>query len=91
MQNGLRAADDGDLLGALPWFTRALAGDADDPTHRLVHRTRVAAVLCECPRLLQIWHHDAAVSGGAFSPDGGRVALVSGTTVRVWDAVTGLR
>jgi WD40 repeat protein/tetratricopeptide (TPR) repeat protein len=89
VQNGLRAAEDGDTLGALPWLAQALWRDGGEPGRARAHRMRLAAVLRECPRLLQVWHHGGPVEEGAFSPDGGRVALLVGKEVHVLDVVTG--
>src|SRR5262249_62212027 len=53
-------------------------------------RPRIAAVLCECPRLGQLWFHDGAVTDVTFSPDGRWVLTASDDhTAWVWDATTG--
>src|SRR5262249_7313941 len=41
VEKGMRLADEGDLFGALPWLTEALAADAGDPEWEDVHRRRV--------------------------------------------------
>jgi WD40 repeat protein/serine/threonine protein kinase len=88
--NGERLLDEGDLLGALPWLTEALQLDTADGPSAEAHRTRLAAVLAQAPRLAQAWSHEYEVEYAAFSPDGRRVVTASRDhTARVWDAVTG--
>jgi WD40 repeat protein/serine/threonine protein kinase len=88
--NGERLLDEGDLLGALPWLTEALQLDKAEGAHAEAHRTRLAAVLAQAPRLAHVWHHEQEVEQAAFSPDGSRVVTASRDhTARVWDAVTG--
>src|SRR5262249_19562638 len=87
--NGTNYLNDDDLFGSLIWFTRALKL-AEDEARRQAHRTRIAAVLRECPRLGQLWFHDGAVTDVTFSPDGKWVLMASDDhTARVWDAATG--
>jgi WD40 repeat protein/serine/threonine protein kinase len=88
--NGTRLLDDGDLLGALPWLTEALALDRGDGAREERHRTRIAAALAQAPRLVHLWRHDHEVEHAAFSPDGRRIVTASKDhTARVWDASTG--
>jgi hypothetical protein len=88
--NGWRLADDGDLLASLPWFTAALRLDQDHGPRERIHRARLAAVLRQCPRLIQTWTHGGRVNDTTFSPDGRRaVTASSDQTARVWDVVTG--
>ena len=75
--NGTRLLDDGDLLGALPWLTEALALDQGDGTREERHRGRIAAALAQAPRLVHLWRHDHEVENVAFSPDGRRVVTAS--------------
>src|SRR5207249_7550320 len=104
--NAERLLDEGDLLGALPWLTEALHLDpltlpsppaaggegrvrGEGPAAE-AHRTRLAAVLAQAPRLAQMWYHEQEVEHAAFSPDGRRVVTASKDhTARVWDAATG--
>src|SRR5262249_20012238 len=82
--NGNHYVEDEDLFGSLVWFARALKLE-DDNTRTEAHRTRIAAVLRECPRLGQVWFHDDSVTGVTFSPDGRWVLTASGDhTARVW-------
>src|SRR5262245_11978949 len=87
--NGTHYLEDEDLFGSLVWFARALKLEEDEARHQ-AHRTRIAAVLRECPRLGQFWFHDGAVTDVTFSPDGRWVLTASDDhTARVRDAATG--
>jgi WD40 repeat protein/tetratricopeptide (TPR) repeat protein/tRNA A-37 threonylcarbamoyl transferase component Bud32 len=82
--NGLRLMDDGDLFGALPWFVRALEEDKDASERQQLHRLRIAAVLRQSPKLVQV------ANKVEFSPDGKRMFTVSiDNTAEVWDVATG--
>ncbi len=88
--NGERLLDEGDLLGALPWLTEALRLERGDPGRQEKHRIRLAGVLAQAPRLLQLWNHDHEAIYAAFSSDGRRVVTTSlDRTARLWDAETG--
>src|SRR5439155_510074 len=90
--NGERLLDEGDLFGALPWLTEALHLDKGEGPRAEAHRTRLAAVLAQAPRLAQMWYHEQEVEHAAFSPDGRRVVTASKDhTAQVWDAATGQR
>jgi WD40 repeat protein/Flp pilus assembly protein TadD len=80
--------DEGNLLGALPWFAEALRLDQGDPGREEVHRVRLGAVLRQCPRLVQVW---AETDLAQFSPDGQRIVTAhrNGNTARIWDAASG--
>jgi tRNA A-37 threonylcarbamoyl transferase component Bud32 len=87
--NGTHYLEGEDLFGSLIWFTRALKLE-EHPTRERSHRTRIAAVLRECPRLGQLWFHDDNATDVTFSPDGRWVLTASyDQTARVWDVVTG--
>jgi WD40 repeat protein/serine/threonine protein kinase len=85
---GVRLMDEGNLLGSLPWFAEALRLDQGDPAREEIHRIRLAAVLRQCPRLVQVW---AETDLAEFSPDSQRVVTANrnGTAARIWDAASG--
>src|SRR5262249_15699881 len=86
---GNRLVDQGDLLGALPWFAKALKEDKDQ-SHEETHRLRLGSAVQQCPRLLQVWVHDDTVIDVQFIPEV-RWFLAAGEegATRVWDVVTG--
>src|SRR5204863_189768 len=86
---GMQRVEDGDLFGSLPWLVEALRLDKKAP-RREIDRTRLAAVLRQTPKLVQLWSHDGPVLYAEFSPDGRRVVTASAdNTARVWDTSTG--
>jgi WD40 repeat protein/serine/threonine protein kinase/tetratricopeptide (TPR) repeat protein len=88
--NGARRLDEGNPIGALPWFAEALLLERDDPAREAMHRLRLAAVLQQCPRLAQVWFHNARVNVVAFSPDGRRILTASADgTAQIHDTITG--
>src|SRR5207249_1972680 len=75
---GNRLVDEGDLPGALPWFVEALALEEGKGAREAVQRMRLAAVLQQCPRPVQVLPHAGAVRHAAFSPDGRWIVTASG-------------
>jgi WD40 repeat protein/tetratricopeptide (TPR) repeat protein len=87
--SGNRLQDQGDLIGALPWFAKALEED-QDPARGQLHGLRLASALQQCPKILQMWFHNAAVIDAQFSPNGRWVLTASEDGVsQVWDVNTG--
>lgn len=87
--NGAQRMDEGDLLGSLPWFAEALRLEERKPSADL-HRLRLAAVLEQCPKLLQQYFQTDGVICIEFSPDGQRIVTAgSGGTARIWDTLAG--
>ncbi len=87
---GNRLVDEGDLLGALPWFVEALRLVQGRPVRESIHRLRIGSTLQQCPQLLQMWFHDGPVNSVRFNPAGTRVVTASDDgTARIWDAATG--
>ena len=90
VDTGVRRLDEGDPLGSLPWFAEALRRDQADPARERAHRIRLAATLQACPRLVQIWHHDAGVTSVVYDDAGRRIVTASeDRSARVWDAAGG--
>ena len=87
--NGVRLMDEGDLFGALPWLAEAVKLEAGRPG-AAVQRLRLAAVLQQCPKPVQVWFHQGPINDAAFNAAGSRVVTASADgTARVWDAMTG--
>jgi WD40 repeat protein len=55
---GARALDEGNLLGALPWFAAAFREDNANRHTEPVHRLRLGVLLRQCPTILQMWFAD---------------------------------
>lgn len=88
--NGVRLAQAGDPLQALPWLVEALRLDAGDPIRERPHRTRIASVLAQSPALDAMIFHNRIIQHAAFSPDGRFAATASyDGTVRVTATDTG--
>lgn len=87
--SGVRLMDEHDLPGSLVWFAEALQLDRSDPEREHAHRVRLAAVLRQCPRLVQVWSHDQAVTQAEFIPNSRLVFTVSADTVQLWNLDTG--
>src|SRR5207249_4249664 len=90
--NGTRLLREGDHFGALLWFAEALRLDSGNQAQAANHRLRLAAVLRQSPRLLQVFSHGGPVTTAAFSQDGRRL-LSAGNDglVWVWDTESGER
>src|SRR5439155_18183784 len=87
---GVRLMDGGDLFGALPYLAEALRLDREKGLPERVHRVRLGTLLRQCPRLVDLWFHDGALTTAEFSSDGRRVLTATAdVTAQVWDAGTG--
>lgn len=87
---GVRHLADRDPIGSLPWFAEALRRDHADPAREQAHRIRLASVLRDCPRLVQVLDHQRGVISATYDASGRRVLTASSDhTARVWNAVTG--
>src|SRR5262249_1341357 len=73
VSNGARLVEDGDLSGALVWFTEALQRDHADPAREAMHRTRIYATLQQCPRPVRFLFLPAQVTSVAFGSGGRRL------------------
>jgi eukaryotic-like serine/threonine-protein kinase len=88
--NGTDLVNQGDLFGSLLWYAEALRLDAGDRRREEPHRIRMASVLRQCPKLLNVFAHGKMLFHAEFSPDGSKVLTTSDDhTARVWDATTG--
>jgi WD40 repeat protein/tetratricopeptide (TPR) repeat protein len=86
---GMRLADDGDLVQALPWFVEALRREEDAPK-RQVHRYRIGATLAALPALRHLWGEPGRILSADLSDDGQRVAIATSQgAARVFRADTG--
>jgi WD40 repeat protein len=86
----IRALQARDPAGSLPWLTGALRLARAEGSPEDAHRLRLAAVLGQCPRPVQLWYHEKGVNIVRFSPDGRRVWTVGNDTrVVQWDVATG--
>jgi len=89
--NGAQLMQGGDYFNSLLWFAQALSLDQGIPAREEVHQMRLAAVLAQCPRLVQVISHDGRpITTAAFSPTDDRVATIgSDRTARVWGIPSG--
>jgi hypothetical protein len=78
VDKGVRLMNEGDLPGAAVLFAEALQLDQGDPVREEPHRIRLATVLRQCPRPVQVWSHGERVLSAEFSPDGKLVVTASG-------------
>jgi WD40 repeat protein len=89
---GTRLMEDGDLSGSLVWFAEALRLAHREKMPEETHRLRLAAVLAQCPRPVQVWNHEKKLNAVQLAADGKRLltAGVDGEVV-IWDTAGGRR
>jgi WD40 repeat protein/tetratricopeptide (TPR) repeat protein len=89
---GTRRMESNDLSASLLWFLEALRLAKEEHLPPETHRLRLAAVLAQCPRPVQLWSHDKTLNAVQLSADGKRV-LTAGANgaAEVWDTTTGKR
>lgn len=87
---GLRLMQNGDYPESLLWLTEALRLTPGGADQERPQRMRLAAVLSQCPRPLQMWFHDQPVMHAVTSPDG-RLVFTSDRsgTAWLWDTASG--
>ncbi|MGI9517919.1 MAG: protein kinase domain-containing protein, partial [Pirellulaceae bacterium] len=87
VDQGMRLVDDGDMMTALPWLVEALK--LDDDERESVHRTRIASVLGNCPRMSHVWFQETAPRNLQTATNGPRVLVQGFSFARVVDVDTG--
>jgi hypothetical protein len=93
---GWRRATEGDLFGALTPFTEALQLEQHDPQRAEAHHLRLASVLRQCPKLVQVWSVGGRLTGAKLSGDASKIvtaATLSPTQAlaQIWEMNTGRR
>jgi WD40 repeat protein len=89
--SGVQLMQSGDYFKALLWFIQGLRTDAGRKDQEEIHRLRIASVLRQCPRLVQVISHDGQpLAGAVFSPTEDRLATIAlDRTARVWEIPSG--
>jgi WD40 repeat protein len=82
--NGVHAMNEGDGFAALVWFAEALRLDEGLYDSESAHRLRIASVLRQCPKLVDLWAHQGAVRSVRVSPDGACVLAAGDDGSRLW-------
>jgi len=89
---GTRSMDEGNLFDSLPSFADALRLDQNDSRRTETHRIRIASVLRQCPRILQMSFHNGGINHTEFSPDGQQVLIAGFNGIAsIWDPWRGKR
>ncbi|MEY2411119.1 MAG: hypothetical protein QOF48_3789, partial [Verrucomicrobiota bacterium] len=88
---GARAADDGNLAGALSWYTEAMRVDTGNSQTKLAHQLRIGSTLSQCPTLVQMWFNNGSQSGFPTFVDADDRVLISTPDGRwsIYDVSTG--
>lgn len=66
---GTRAMEEHDMLGALPWFTEALALEQTSPAQQEAHRLRIGTILQNSPTIIQVWFHERDFDRATFAQE----------------------
>ena len=82
--NGVHRMDEGDDFSALVWFAEALRLDEGHPGRQSAHRLRIASVLGQCPKLVDLWTHQGDVRSVQVSADGKSVLSAGGSGAWLW-------
>ncbi|MEO7319766.1 MAG: WD40 repeat domain-containing protein, partial [Chthoniobacteraceae bacterium] len=86
---GLRLAEDGDALRGLPHFVEALRLGLGSASRERVTRLRFEMTMRQAPQLAHLWLREE--DGEAqFAEEAGRILIIDGVEVRVWDAASGV-
>jgi WD40 repeat protein/tetratricopeptide (TPR) repeat protein len=89
---GIRRMEAGDLSGSLPSFVSALRMAEKEGLPKKTHLLRLAAVLAQCPRPMQLWTFDKPLNIVQLSAEGKRALTVSANgAAEVWETQTGKR
>ncbi len=87
---GIAQQDAGDAFTALLYFTDALRLDDSLPDRARDDRTRIAATLRQCPRLIRLVTFDKPVVCASLGPSRGWAATTGEDgVIQVWDLATG--
>ena len=86
--SGTRAMDAYDLLASLPHFVNALDLDKGAKGREVDHRFRIANVLAQCPKLVQLWPDMENLIRACFSPDDLGILVVQSQKTQLFDLVT---
>ena len=74
--DGIRAMQEGDMVGAFSAFTHTLSLMQNAPASReQIQRLRCSAVLAHCPKLVKMWSGDKQINSVEFSTDGKRLVV----------------
>ncbi len=88
--NGTRMLDTQDYLGAPLWYAEALRLEQGGIERENIHRIRLRSVFDHCPRLSNIWLHEATMTDAQYDGTGRLVLAISDDGIgRVWDAKEG--
>ncbi len=82
--NGVHRMDEDDGFAALVYFTEALRLDEGRPDRESAHRLRIASVLTQCPKLVELSAHQGAVRTVEVSPDGKSVLSAGDDGAGLW-------